>query len=96
MRERTKPRISATATAMPTAAETKFCTARPIACAMRFMALSPEYHCQLVLVTKEIAVLSASSRRHCFGEVPGSHPWTSSRIVSATMLTALNASAATA
>ena len=28
-RRRTKPRISATATARPTAAETKFCTARP-------------------------------------------------------------------
>ena len=27
-----RPRISATATAMPTAAETKFCTARPTSC----------------------------------------------------------------
>ncbi len=29
---RAKPRTSATATAMPTAAETKFCTARPASC----------------------------------------------------------------
>src|SRR5690606_40979875 len=29
VRERANPRTSATATAMPTAAETKFCTARP-------------------------------------------------------------------
>ena len=29
LRERTNPRIRATATAMPTAAERKFCTARP-------------------------------------------------------------------
>ena len=28
--DRVKPRISATATAMPTAAEAKFCTARPV------------------------------------------------------------------
>ena len=34
VRLRTNPRTSATATAMPTAAETKFCTARPAICTM--------------------------------------------------------------
>ena len=32
VRERAKPRTRAIATAMPTAAETKFCTARPAIC----------------------------------------------------------------
>lgn len=41
VREREKPRTSATATAMPTAAETKFCTARPPVCTTWPMACSP-------------------------------------------------------
>ena len=41
VRERAKPRTSATATAMPTAAETKFCTARPPVCTTWPMACSP-------------------------------------------------------
>ena len=53
---RAKPRTSATATAMPTAAETKFCTARPAICTRWPIVDSPEYDCQLVLVTKLTAV----------------------------------------
>ena len=40
--ERVKPRISATATAMPTAAETKFCTASPAICTRWPIVDSPE------------------------------------------------------
>ena len=64
--ERVNPRITATATAMPTAAETKFCTARPAICARWPMVASPEYACQLVLVTKDAAVLNARA-----GSTPG-------------------------
>ena len=42
VRERAKPRISATATAMPTAAETKFCTASPAICVRWPIVASPE------------------------------------------------------
>jgi hypothetical protein len=56
---RAKPRTSATATAMPTAAETKFCTASPAICTRWPMVDSPEYHCQLVFVTKLTAVFHA-------------------------------------
>ena len=56
---RAKPRTSATATAMPTAAETKFCTARPAICTRWPIVDSPEYDCQLVLVTKLTAVFHA-------------------------------------
>lgn len=41
VRERANPRTSATATAIPTAAETKFCTARPAVCTTWPMACSP-------------------------------------------------------
>ena len=58
---RAKPRTNATATAMPTAAETKFCTARPAICTRWPMVDSPEYACQLVLVTKLTAVFHASA-----------------------------------
>ena len=51
--------MSATATAMPTAAERKFCTARPAIWAVKPSVDSPEYDCQLVFVTNETAVLSA-------------------------------------
>ncbi len=61
VRERTNPRMSATATHRPTAAETKFCTARPAICTVWPSVDSPEYHCQFVLVTNEIAVLNAPS-----------------------------------
>ncbi len=57
--ERVNPRISATATAMPTAAETKFCTARPDIWTRWPIVASAEYDCQLVLVTNEVAVLNA-------------------------------------
>ncbi|GAA2307727.1 hypothetical protein GCM10010376_25830 [Streptomyces violaceusniger] len=76
MRERAKPRTSATATAMPTAADTKFCTARPAVCTTWPMACSPAYDCQLVFVTKDAAVSNA-----CAGSIeenpsePGRLPW---------------------
>jgi pimeloyl-ACP methyl ester carboxylesterase len=41
-RRRAKPRITAAATAMPTAAETKFCTASPAICTRWPMVDSPE------------------------------------------------------
>ena len=56
---RAKPRTTATATAMPTAAERKFCTARPAICTRCPIVDSPEYHCQFVLVTKLTAVFQA-------------------------------------
>ena len=56
---RANPRTSATATAMPTAAETKFCTARPAICTRWPIVDSPEYHCQLVFVTNDTAVFQA-------------------------------------
>ncbi len=46
---------------MPTAAETKFCTARPAICTRWPWVDSPEYACQLVFVTKLIAVFQASA-----------------------------------
>ena len=61
LRERTKPRIRATATARPTAAERKFCTASPPVCALKPSVDSPPYDCQLVLVTNETAVLRPMS-----------------------------------
>lgn len=75
-RERAKPRTSATATAMPTAADTKFCTARPAVCTTWPMVCSPAYDCQLVLVTNDTAVLN-----DCAGVTaekpsePGRTPW---------------------
>ena len=41
LRTRTKPRMSATAMAMPTAADRKFCTARPAICAVKPSVDSP-------------------------------------------------------
>ena len=61
---RTKPRTKAIATAMPTAAETKFCTAKPAICTRWPCVDSPEYACQLVFVTKLTAVFQASDGRH--------------------------------
>ncbi len=57
LRERTNPRTRATAIAIPTAAERKFCTARPAIWAVNPSVDSPAYDCQLVLVTNETAVL---------------------------------------
>jgi len=54
-----KPRTSATATAMPTAADRKFCTARPASCTVYPRVTSGEYDCQFVFVTNETAVLNA-------------------------------------
>ena len=61
VRLRANPRTRAIATAMPTAAETKFCTARPAICTRWPWVDSPEYACQLVLVTKLTAVFQASA-----------------------------------
>ena len=61
---RANPRTSATATAMPTAAETKFCTARPAICTRWPMVDSPEYACQLVLVTKLTRGVPGQRRGH--------------------------------
>jgi hypothetical protein len=40
-RRRTRPRTKATATAMPTAADTKFCTASPAICVRWLIVISP-------------------------------------------------------
>ncbi len=53
--------MRATATAMPTAADRKFCTASPPAWAAKPSVDSPPYDCQLVFVTNEIEVLSPIS-----------------------------------
>ncbi len=45
----------------PTAADTKFCTARPAICTRWLWVDSPEYACQFVFVTKLIAVFQASA-----------------------------------
>ncbi len=42
VRERAKPRTSATAMAIPTDADAKFCTARPAICTRWPMVASPE------------------------------------------------------
>ena len=65
---RAKPRTRATTTAMPTAAETKFCTARPAICTRWPIVDSPEYDCQLVLVTKLTAVF------HAWSDLTGVNP----------------------
>ena len=53
------PRMSATTTAMPAAADTKFCTVRPSIWVRWLIVTSPEYHCQFVLVMKLTATLNA-------------------------------------
>ncbi len=57
--ERAIARMSAPATAMPTAAETKFCTVSPAVWTSGPTPASPAYDCQFVFVTNETAVLSA-------------------------------------
>ena len=51
---------------MPTAAETKFCTARPTICVAYVIVDSPEYACQFVFVTKLTAVFHDNA-----GPMPG-------------------------
>jgi hypothetical protein len=58
LRVREKPLTSATATAIPTAADRKFCTASPGIWAVKPSVCSPEYDCQSVSVTNEMAVLN--------------------------------------
>jgi hypothetical protein len=58
---RAMPRMMAITTAMPAAAETKFCTARPSIWVRWLIVSSPLYHCQLVLVMKLTAALNAPS-----------------------------------
>ena len=57
---RASPRMTATATTIPTAAETKFWTASPPSWTAYPRVTSGEYDCQLVFVTKEAAVLNDS------------------------------------
>ncbi len=63
---RENPRISATATAMPTAALRKFCTARSPICDRYDIVVSPEYACKFVLVTNDTMVFQARA-----GVTPG-------------------------
>ena len=58
---RTMPRMIATTTAIPAAADTKFCTAKPTICVRWLIVTSPLYHCQFVLVMKLTAALNAPS-----------------------------------
>lgn len=57
---RASPRTRATATDSPTAADRKFCTARPAICTVYPTVTSGEYDCQFVFATNEAAVLNAS------------------------------------
>ena len=63
---RVMPRMIATTTAMPAAAETKFWTVKPSIWVRWLIVLSPPYHCQFVLVMKLTATLNAPS-----GATPG-------------------------
>lgn len=58
---RANPRTRATATARPTAADRKFCTARPAICTVYPTVASGEYDCQFVFATNDAAVLNASA-----------------------------------
>ena len=73
--ERARPRTSAIATARPTAGETKFWTVSPTVCTRGDTPDSPAYDCQLVLVTKETAVLRAVSTSIAAPRARGSVPW---------------------
>ena len=92
---RARPRMKAIATAMPTAADTKFCTARPAICTRWPCVDSPEYACQLVFVTKLTAVFQASAGVICVAgslRCSGSLPCTNWRMNRNRMLIAENAS----
>ena len=76
----TMPRMIATTTAMPAAADTKFWTASATIWVRWLIVPSPPYHCQFVLVMKLTATLNAPS-----GATParsvglnGRLPWTRS------------------
>ena len=58
---RAKPRNTANATAMPVAADRKLCGTSANICDRLDSVDSPEYACQLVFVTKLIAVFIARS-----------------------------------
>ena len=53
------PRTSATATAMPAAAEAKLWNASWVICEKYDIVVSPPYDCQFVLVVNEAAVSNA-------------------------------------
>ena len=53
------PRMIATTTAMPAAADTKFCTAKPSIWVRWLIVTSPRDHCQFVFVMKLTAALKA-------------------------------------
>ena len=90
------PRISAIATARPTAAEAKFCTVSPTDCTVYPAPASPEYDCQLVFVVKETAVLSAVCQSIDRPSDHGSQPCTMMSTKSATTETTENATTETA
>ena len=75
---RAKPRMIATAMAMPAAADTKFCTVNAVICDRWLIACSPENHCQLVLVVKLTAALNAPNGATAMRSVglSGRDPWT--------------------
>ena len=80
---------------MPTAAETKFCTARPAIWTRWPWVDSPEYACQLVFVTKLTAVFHASAGVICVAgslRCSGNLPWTSWKMKRNRMLMAEKAS----
>ena len=58
---RATPRMTATAIAIPVAADRKLWRARPAICVKCDIVLSPEYPCQLVFVVKETAVFHEES-----------------------------------
>ncbi len=72
-----KPRINATATAIPTAADRKFCTVSPSIWVRWLIVVSPPYDCQFVLVPKLTAVFSATfgSTAGIPAAFSGSQPW---------------------
>ncbi len=94
--ERTRPRTRATATARPTAGETKFWTVRPTVCTNGDVPASPAYDCQLVFVTNETAVLTAVSTFIAALRARGSTPWSTRTRKSSTIPTTENATTATA
>ena len=74
---RENPRMRATATAMPTAALRKFCTASAPICDRYDIVVSPEYACQFVFVTNDTAVFHDSAGvtpGRCCG-LNGRDPW---------------------
>ena len=58
---RATPRTTATAMAIPVAAERKLCRASPNICVKCDIVVSPEYPCQFVLVVNDTAVFQEES-----------------------------------